>query len=159
MELKGDLCLVLGGQVALVEFLVRLAWLMIIWLIPVGTASEFFGGRSGVSVATPVFLGVNYRYVCIGTGARVALTTTAVAALMNREGRVLGRGNISTEGTNVDRVGLFVLLRPSGLRFGLDAGFFLSPWSFASAFLGVGIFLGLLGQVMWGFVASYHFIF
>ena len=60
MELKGDLCLALGGQVALVEFLVRLAWLVIIWLIPFGTASEFFGGKSSVSVATPVLLRANY---------------------------------------------------------------------------------------------------
>ena len=64
MELFGDLCLALGRQGSPVLVLVRLAWLEVVRLVPFGAAlRDFSVSGSGVRVATPVLLWVNYWYV------------------------------------------------------------------------------------------------
>ena len=60
MKFGSYLGLTLGGHGALLEFLVRLAWLVVVWLVPFGAASLSFGGKSSVIIATPVFLRANY---------------------------------------------------------------------------------------------------
>ena len=61
MELFGDLCLALGRKGIPVLVVVRLAWLGVVRLFPFGTALGNFGSSaSGVRVATPVLLRLNY---------------------------------------------------------------------------------------------------
>ena len=60
------------------------------------------------------------------------------------------------EGSDIDRLGILIPLGSSGLSFRTSIGIFRSSGSFGSAFF--GLFIGLLGQVVGGLMASHSFI-